>query len=347
MSQAADGQDVAALLQRGAVCNQAGDFDAAAAAYERALGLAPDNSDAAFGLAAAFRALGNHGPAVRLYEQALSMDPAPAEPYWELGYSREMLGDRHGAAAAYRECLARDAGHGVARHLLDALTGTATSAAPDDYVVALFNDYAEDFERSMLDDLHYSVPASMAAKLAEICAPVRPRPDGPYFQRGLDLGAGTGLTGAAIGQFAGDMHGVDLSPDMLELAKGRAIYSRTFVAGMTDFLAAPPEGNLQGAHQDYDLVVSGDALVYLGDLAPVFTGVYQRMHAGGWFLFTVELSQDSDFALLSTGRFAHGAGYLHTLAAAAGFDAGSLDQITPRRDDGGDIQGLLGSFQKT
>ena len=79
------------------------------------------------------------------------MDPEPAEPYWALGYTREMLGDKRGAAAAYRECLARDASHGVARHLLDALMGTTRSAAPDAYIVALFGDYAEDFERSMLE----------------------------------------------------------------------------------------------------------------------------------------------------------------------------------------------------
>ena len=340
----AQGQDVAPLLERGAAGNQAGDFDGAAAEYERALAMAPDNSDAAFGLAAALRALGDYGEAEGWYERALTMDPEPAEPYWELGYTREMLGDRRGAAAAYRECLARDASHGVARHLLDALMGTTRCAAPDSYIVALFGDYAEDFERSMLEDLHYSVPGAMARKLSGICAPIASapnRPDEPYFPRALDLGAGTGLTGAAIGEFARDLHAVDLSPEMLELAKARGVYSRTFVAGMSEFLAQPPAG----AHQKYDLIVSGDALVYLGDLAPVFTGAQGCLNAGGWFLFTVETARQGDFALQSTGRFAHGAGYLRTLAAANRFAPGSLDPITPRRDGSHDIQGLLGAFQ--
>jgi len=343
MSAAAD--DVHAGIAEGGAANQAGDFEAAAASFKQTLRLAPGNSEAAFGLAAALRALGDYQEAERFYEQALAINPAPAEPYWELGYTREMLGDDQGAAAAYKQCLARDAGHGVARHLLDALLGTTTDAAPNDYVAALFDDYAEDFERSMLEDLHYSVPAAMASKLAAICGAYtaeRQGVDVPQFRRGLDLGAGTGLTGAAIAAFAGELHGVDLSAEMLELAKARGIYAQTFVAGMTEFLGEP----VARAHQNYDLMVSGDALVYVGDLAPLFGCAWQRLSPGGWFLFTVELANAGDFTLTSTGRYAHGPEYLRTAAAAAGFEAGSLDSISPRRDANHDIKGLLGSFQR-
>jgi predicted TPR repeat methyltransferase len=330
-------EDMNALIAEGAAANQTGDFESAAAAYRQALRLAPENSQAMFGLAAALRALGDYQEAERFYSRALAIDPAPAEPYWELGYTREMLGDNQGAAAAYEQCLARDAGHGVAQHLLDALTGTTTDAAPNDYVAALFDDYAEDFERSMTEDLHDRVPASMAGKLAAICgAPP------PHFRRCLDLGAGTGLTGAAIAAFAGDMHGVDLSAEMLELAKESGVYSQTFVAGMTEFLAKP----MAGAHQHYDLMISGDALVYVGDLATLFAGAHLRLNPGGWFLFTVELADAGDFTLQSTGRYAHGPEYLRKSAAAAGFEPGSLDPITPRRDADHDIHGLLGAFRR-
>ena len=135
-------EDMNALIAEGAAANQTGDFESAAAAYRQALRLAPENSQAMFGLAAALRALGDYQEAERFYSRALAIDPAPAEPYWELGYTREMLGDNQGAAAAYEQCLARDAGHGVAQHLLDALTGTTSDAAHNDYVAALFDDYS-------------------------------------------------------------------------------------------------------------------------------------------------------------------------------------------------------------
>jgi predicted TPR repeat methyltransferase len=337
--------DVDARIAEGAAANQDGDFEGAAAAYRQALRMETDNFEAAFGLAAAFRALGDYQEAERFYEKALAMDPSPAEPYWELGYTREMLGDNQGAMVAYEACLARNEGHGVARHLMDALMGTTTDAAPDDYVAALFNDYAEDFERSMAEDLHYSVPASMARKLAAVCAadpPGQRSADAAQFPYGLDLGAGTGLTGAAIAAFASDLHGVDLSSEMLELAKARAVYSHTFVAGMTEFLAEP----MAGAHKNYDLMISGDALVYVGDLAPLFAGAYRRLNPGGWFLFTVELANAGDFILQSTGRYAHGPEFLRATAAKAGFEPGSLDPITPRRDADQDIQGLLGAFRR-
>jgi len=180
----------------------------------------------------------------------------------------------------------------------------------------------------------------MVAKLAEICAPIRARPGAPHFHRALDLGAGTGLTGASIGPYAGEMHGLDLSPEMLELANRSGVYSRTFVAGMTDFLTDPPAG----AHRSYDFIVAGDALVYLGDLAPLFTGAVRRLNPGGWFLFTVEALAAGDFTLQTTGRYPHGAEYIRVLALDAGFEPGNLDRITPRRD--GAVTGLLGCFHR-
>ena len=129
---------------------------------------------------------------------------------------------------------------------------------------------------------------------------------------------------------------------MLELAKESGVYSQTFVAGMTEFLAKP----MAGAHQHYDLMISGDALVYVGDLATLFAGAHLRLNPGGWFLFTVELADAGDFTLQSTGRYAHGPEYLRKSAAAAGFEPGSLDPITPRRDADHDIHGLLGAFRR-
>ncbi|MAF49727.1 MAG: hypothetical protein CMM10_15835 [Rhodospirillaceae bacterium] len=330
----------------GAAYNQQGEFEAAAAAYRRILNLDAGHTEATFGLASALRASGDYEQAEPYYERALAMHPGPAEPYWELGFTREMLGRKAAAIEAYEACLARDPDHGVARHLLDALTGTTSARAPADYVAALFDDYAEDFERSMAEDLHYAVPGSIADKITEICETRRRIAKTPSFARVLDLGAGTGLTGAAIGHLAGELHGVDLSPKMLELANRGGLYDRAFVADMAAFLNPPPQGEYRGAFPNYDLIVSGDALVYLGDLAPVFAGAAGRLNPGGWFLFTVELLPEGAYALQSTGRYAHSTGYIRETASGAGFKLDSLDPITPRRDGTRNIEGLLGGLYK-
>jgi Flp pilus assembly protein TadD len=96
----AEYSDADALIAEGAAANLAGEFEAAAAVFKQASRLAPENSEAAFGLAAALRAFGDYQEAERFYVAALAINPAPAEPYWELGYTREMLGDKDGAAAA-------------------------------------------------------------------------------------------------------------------------------------------------------------------------------------------------------------------------------------------------------
>ena len=81
----AQGQDVAALLERGAAGSQAGDFDGAAAEYRRALALAPDNCDAAFGLASALEAMCAYGEAVGWAERALAIYATPPVPPPALG----------------------------------------------------------------------------------------------------------------------------------------------------------------------------------------------------------------------------------------------------------------------
>ena len=42
----------------------------------------------------------------------------------------------------------------------------------------------------------------------------------------LDLGCGTGLSGAAFKDLAAKLHGVDLSPAMIEKSRAREIYDR-------------------------------------------------------------------------------------------------------------------------
>ena len=52
----------------------------------------------------------------------------------------------------------------------------------------------------------------------------------------LDLGCGSGLAGVMIKPRAADLTGVDLSPEMIELARARNIYDRLEVAEITAWL---------------------------------------------------------------------------------------------------------------
>ena len=61
---------------------------------------------------------------------------------------------------------------------------------------------------------------------------------------------------------------------------------------------------------DYYLIVSADTMVYLGDLAPTFRGVFNRLAAGGFYLFAVESKTGSGWEQTDVSRFRHSEKYL-------------------------------------
>ncbi|HSR96352.1 MAG TPA: class I SAM-dependent methyltransferase [Kofleriaceae bacterium] len=81
-------------------------------------------------------------------------------------------------------------------------------------------------------------------------------------ERAADLGCGTGRTGAWLAAH-GVRHidGVDLTPEMLERARGRGVFAslRTGDVGATGLVAA-----------DYDLITTSLVDEHLADLAPLY-----------------------------------------------------------------------------
>ena len=81
-----------------------------------------------------------------------------------------------------------------------------------------------------------------------------------------------------------------------------------------------------------DLVTAADVLVYVGDLAPLFAGVYRQLRRGGLLAFTAQTFAEGDraeqtgFALGRDLRFGHSPGYVAALLSRAGFDIVLLER---------------------
>lgn len=58
----------------------------------------------------------------------------------------------------YERAVALDPGHESAVHMLAALRGDVTDAAPADHVTRLFDEYASRFYRHLVETLGYSMP---------------------------------------------------------------------------------------------------------------------------------------------------------------------------------------------
>jgi SAM-dependent methyltransferase len=91
--------------------------------------------------------------------------------------------------------------------------------------------------------------------------------------RAADLGCGTGRTGAWLkSRGVPEVDGVDLTPEMLERAKARGVYSHLSVADVSD------SGLESGA---YSLVTTSLVDEHLSDLRPLYLESARLTKAGG------------------------------------------------------------------
>jgi predicted TPR repeat methyltransferase len=149
----------------------------------------------------------------------------------------------------------------------------------------------------------------------------------------LDLGCGTGLVGARLHPLARTITGVDLSSKMLEMARQRRIYDNLICSELVEFL--------QMQTQSFNLAVAADVFIYIGDLSSVFHGVCGVLRDGGFFGFSVQASEEQDFVLRATCRYAHSVAYLRKLAQNHGFVSETIQSKVIRQRDGSDVVGYL------
>ena len=292
--------------------------DAALEQAERATGDDPANDEAWMALGLIRQTKGDWNGAALAFAQA----PQVASARWSLGEILRRLGRLPEAADQYRACLALDAEdrHG-ARLGLALVTGEqGPERAPQAYVRQLFDDVAHDFDRQLVDGLHYRAPQLLGQALAPLVA-------GPLDI--MDLGCGTGLMGPVLQPWAKCLDGVDLSPAMVDKARERGLYDHVFV------------GDVLTVSGSYDLAVAADVLVYLGDLEPFMLAMQTLVRPGGLLAFTVERSAGPDWVLGEKSRYAHGASYVQRVTRAAGFDQMVLDEVSTRSESGQPVPGLL------
>jgi predicted TPR repeat methyltransferase len=278
---------------------------------------------------------GDFGAAAELFEQALELAPHWAAAWFALGEAREKLGDFEAAAQAFRETLVADPAdaQGAMARLALIGRGDAPGALPQAYVARLFDDYAPRFDKHLTNNLGYRAPALIAEALSAVASDRR-------FASALDLGCGTGLMGEALQGRVGHLAGVDLSAAMIAKARDRGIYDRLVVGDAAAMLGREPPGSS-------DLIVAADALVYVGDLAPLFAAVARALASDGLFAFSVETCEGDGFKLEPTMRFAHSRSYVEMTAREAGLQPLLIRSASTRREAGADAPSLICVFGKT
>lgn len=321
--------DVVNLI--GTVLLEAGGLDAALELFEASVGREPGEPRGHAGMGLALQMLGRPGEAETAYRRALAIDPANALACKHLGVLLQERGELEAAAACFRKLLASNPDDDVARHMLAATTGEMTRAAPAGYVTTLFDDYADRFD-AHLSRISYHVPELIRDAVVEIAGNESPR------WRVLDLGCGTGQCGEALRPLAEFLIGVDLSPRMVAKSRARNVYDSLATRSIDEAL--------EGQEQAFDLIVAGDVFAYVGDLASIMEGCTRALRPGGLMAFSVEDTDNDDFELRPTGRYAHSSAYIDSLAAASSLSLAHRREIIVR-DDPVPIPGFIVVLSKT
>lgn len=123
---------------------------------------------------------------------------------------------------------------------------------------------------------------------------------------------------------------------MLAHAKEKNVYDELLKTELTEYLR-----DNRGA---FDLIVSGDALVYFGDLKDVVAAATAALRPNGLFVFTLEHAigggADFDYRLGLHGRYSHTRASVEQLLAFSGLQP-EIAQAELRMEAGVPVAGLV------
>jgi predicted TPR repeat methyltransferase len=273
--------------------------------------------------------------AIVCFESVLQKQPDYLDAHMNLAAIFLKLGRRESASEHYKIVLQHQPTHPFAAYLLHALTGDdVPMSAPAAYVQHLFDNYAGYFDDHVKKTLQYETPEQLRQLFVETTG----------IQKAkwcvLDLGCGTGLSGAVLQGFSKELIGVDLSPKMLEIARSKNIYNELLEGDMLDVLKRQPAAF-------FDLILAADVFVYTGNLQAIFQACHAALKPLGYFLFSTELLSGDGYTLQKTARYSHSRSYIENLAQQTGFTVFAYQKAILRQQDNQAMEGSLYLLQST
>ncbi len=285
--------------------------------YRDALAQDPRHGEAQSNLAITMLSMNRREEAVAEAKRAIELRPNHGGSHMTLGLALEELGRKDEAIEIYRKVLAAKPEARALRFQLASLTGEATfDVAPPEFVAMLFDNYADTFDRHLVEGLRYRGPELVVEALRMAGAR-------QHDAEIADIGCGTGLCGVLLRPMARHLVGVDLSSRMIGQARQRGVYDELFVDEIVAFLRV--------RFAAYDVITATDVLNYFGDLRAVLSAAAQALAVGGMFALTLEKHDGDGFVLNPTRRYSHSIGYIRSLLADARLQEVSATEASLRQ----------------
>ena len=325
--------DARALNNLGKVLQQLGRGEEGERCLRRALELVPDYPLALNNLGVVCSGQGRHDEALACFRRALELEPESINALYNIAGVYNCLNRREEAITQLRRLLELQPDHAPAGHMLAALSGETTAAAPRDYVEETFDAYAGRFDRHLTGQLQYTVPKVLQEIVATVLG------EGGQIERMLDLGCGTGLAGEAFRPMARQLHGIDISAGMLAQAAAKKLYDLLEREDIAVWL--------QRCRRRYDLIIATDVFVYIGCLDPIFAALDRCTAPGALLGFSIERGDEGhDYLLRPSGRYAQSPAYMKRLAGEHGWTILTHRPHGIRREEGEWIEGDLYLLQR-
>jgi predicted TPR repeat methyltransferase len=314
----------------GIILNENGKIKLAIDSYKRATAIIPAYADAHNNLGNLFKKIGQDDDAIRCFQKVVSINPNYAEAYYNLGSLYKTVDKFDDAIKSFEMALAIQPNYDEAQHLLNVLIGHTSQSSPKKYIKKLFDDYADRFDDSLVNDLHYTLPLNIKDLILKY------NNKDTKYKNVIDLGCGTGLAGKNLREISTNLTGIDISKNMISKAEKLGVYDNLIVGEINEEL------NL--FKDKYNLIIALDVLIYVGDVKSIFNSVRKQSNKDALFIFSVEIKEGDGYTLLKSARYAHSDKYI--MEATGGiFELINSQNIKLRKEKGSWILGKVYLFR--
>jgi len=300
--------------------------------YLQQLSIQP-SLDCYYNIGVIFNAQNRNDDAIPYFEEVLRLEPQYLNAHLNLAVIHLKFGHTNKAIHHYEEALKIQPDDPEIKYILAGLKQNeeVPETAPPEYLSHLFDQYALYYDKHLQEHLRYQVPEEIFKVLTTTTS------IGKSPWKILDLGCGTGLSGALLKPYASELIGVDISENMLDLASQKNIYTELKQADISDYL-------VQKNH--FNLIVAADVFSYHGELDTLFKKAHEALVKNGYFVFTVERGFTYPYHLQQSLRYTHTKAYLEELIEKHQFKTLNLDNLVLRYQQKEAVEGYLVLLEK-
>lgn len=288
-----------------------------------------------FNLGVIYQSINKIKKAINSYLQATTISPNYARAFANLAYLYHEINNIKKCEEACNTAIKLDPNNPQIKHMASALgIFPPPDTADQQYIKNIYNDYAKDYDQHLSLTLKSNVPElihnSTIKHINTQCSNLKL----------LDLGCGTGNCGILFKKVTQKMTGIDLSNEMINKAREKKCYSDLHTAEINEYLC--------NNKVLFDITISSDVLIYVGDLLSIFKGVHKSLNKNGLFAFSVETSEnsESDFILSHTGRYKHNLNYITKISKACNFTILSSEKAILRKQNNKNVVGQVCVIKK-